>query len=186
MWQPGAGAGPGDGDALASLLTWGEPVEITADTKRSNWTWYATGPCHGIQLRSGRLVISCDHRTRATETEGERLYSHVIYSDDQGATWRIGGVVMEEGTNESVAVELPDGAVYLNCRDQHKRGRRCVAWSRDGGLTFDEVAWDEALVEPACQGTAIVLPDGRVLFCNPASATRDTLTVRVSGDGCRT
>ena len=32
--------------------TWADPVEITADVKHSGWTWYATGPCHGIQLRS--------------------------------------------------------------------------------------------------------------------------------------
>src|SRR6266508_4888788 len=92
-------------------LTWAEPVEITADVKRPDWTWYATGPCHGIQLTGGRLVIPCDHRTRVTAAEGEQLHSHVIYSDDHGATWQIGGVVTEEGTNESVAAELADGAV---------------------------------------------------------------------------
>ena len=41
--------------------TWSAPAEITATTKEPNWTWYATGPGAGIQLHSGRLVISCDH-----------------------------------------------------------------------------------------------------------------------------
>ena len=43
---------------------------------------------NGIQTRSGRLVIACDHNTRDNVR-----YSHVIYSDDRGATWKIGGVV---------------------------------------------------------------------------------------------
>ena len=33
--------------------TWTEPREITSATKRPDWTWYATGPGNGIQLRSG-------------------------------------------------------------------------------------------------------------------------------------
>ncbi|MBI3974271.1 MAG: exo-alpha-sialidase [Chloroflexi bacterium] len=172
--------------------TWAEPVEITAAVKRPEWTWYATGPCHGIQLQSGRLLIPCDHRVRATTTQDEARHSHVIYSDDHGATWQIGGRVAQEGTNESVAVETVDGAVYLNCRDQGRRGRRCAAWSRDGGRTFPEFWWDETLIEPACQASLARLTDARrhdrnrVLFANPASATRDTLTVRLSYDECHT
>ncbi len=170
---------------------WAPPVEITAGVKRPHWTWYATGPCHGIQLRHGRLLVPCDHRTRPTESEGEGRYSHVIYSDDHGATWQIGGVVAQEGTNECAAVETAVGAVYLSCRDQGKRGRRCAAWSFDGGQTFAEYRWEETLIEPACQGSLAALeetdPGGqlrtsRLLHCNPASATRDTLTVRL-GDG---
>jgi len=171
-------------------LTWSDPIEITQDVKRSNWTWYATGPCHGIQLRTGRLLIPCDHRARSTATQDEGRFSHTIYSDDHGATWHIGGIVAQEGTNESAAVELSDGAVYLNCRDQAKRGRRVAAWSRDGGLSFPEHRFEEALIEPACQGSLERLPtaDGRqaYLFCNPASLTRDTLSVKVSRDECRT
>jgi sialidase-1 len=171
-------------------LTWSAPVEISRDVKRPEWTWYATGPCHGVQLRSGRLVVPCDHRVRATTVQDEGRHSHLIYSDDHGATWRIGGVVQREGTNESAVAELGDGSVYLNCRDQARRGRRCGAWSRDGGLTFPEHRWEESLIEPACQGSLLHLTGtdgrGRVLFCNPASATRDTLTVKVSSDECRT
>ncbi|MGI8424255.1 MAG: sialidase family protein [Chloroflexota bacterium] len=170
-------------------MTWAQSVEISADVKRKGWTWYATGPGHGVQLASGRMIIACDHRAAPSGERGEAMYSHAIYSDDHGKTWRIGGLVPEEGSNESAVVELEDGSVYLNCRDQHKRGRRCGAWSRDGGETFGEHRWDDGLVEPACQGSLerITGTDGRVsvLFCNPASATRDTLTVKVSHDGCR-
>src|SRR5882724_1241891 len=74
--------------------SWTPPEEITASVKRPDWTWYATGPGNGIQLRSGRLVIPCDHNSA-----GGVRFSHVIYSDDRGATWKIGGIA-EEKTNE--------------------------------------------------------------------------------------
>ena len=81
-------------------MTWDPPVEITRDTKRANWTWYATGPGIGIQLRNGRLIIPCDH----AEAAGRQWFSHVIYSDDHGASWHIGGVV-GPNCNESQIVE---------------------------------------------------------------------------------
>jgi len=70
--------------------SWSAPVEITAQVKKPEWTWYATGPGNGIQLKSGRLVIPCDHNTT-----DNRRFSHVIYSDDAGATWKLGGIAEE-------------------------------------------------------------------------------------------
>ena len=172
--------------------TWANPVEITADVKRPGWTWYATGPCHAIQLRTGRLVVPCDFRSLHAETGAEARHSHVITSDDHGATWQVGGIVDIEGTNESVAVELADGRVYINCRDQARRGRRIVAISDDGGTTFEPARFDDALIEPACQGSAIGVPEwaprhaGSVIFANPASTTRDTLTVRLGSSDAST
>lgn len=47
-------------------VTWTRPVEITADVKKKNWTWYATGPGSGIQLErrphQGRLVTPQRYR----------------------------------------------------------------------------------------------------------------------------
>jgi sialidase-1 len=54
--------------------TWAKPVEITATTKREDWTWYATGPGCGIQLKSGHLVIPCDHNL----AESGKRRSHAI------------------------------------------------------------------------------------------------------------
>lgn len=164
--------------------TWSTPQDITAAVKPQGWTWYATGPGHGIQLRSGRLLIPCDHQA------GPVHYSHVIYSDDHGRTWQVGGRVAER-TDECTAVELTDGRVYLNMRSYHERDRRAVAWSTDGGESWSDIAFDEALVEPVCQAAVMRLTTkergrSRVLFCNPASRTRDHLTVRISYDECQT
>src|SRR5262249_33493084 len=42
--------------------TWDRPVDITKDVKKPEWTWYATGPGVGIQLKSGPLLLPCDHK----------------------------------------------------------------------------------------------------------------------------
>ncbi len=74
-------------------LTWSQPAEITASFEpfRSSYDWkvIATGPGHGIQTQSGRLVVPVwiaygkagDHHPSASAT---------IYSDDHGQTWQAG------------------------------------------------------------------------------------------------
>ena len=84
-------------------VTWAEPIEITSDVKDPSWTWYATGPTHGIQLtlgpKAGRMLIPCDHMVgKYFDRQRDPYHSHVIYSDDHGASWHIGGIV-DEGTN---------------------------------------------------------------------------------------
>lgn len=166
-------------------VTWTAPVEITAQVKPEGWRWYAIGPGHGIQLHSGRLLIPCDFSVGQPDPEHRYLGSHVIYSDDHGATWHVGGAIQGQ-VNECMAVQLADGAVYLNMRAYHGRNRRAVAWSQDEGLTWSAVTLDETLVEPICQAGLLGLPDDRVLFSNPASTRRERMTVRISADRCRT
>ena len=160
-------------------LTWSEPRDITAQVKRPDWNWYATGPCNGIQLRTGRLLIPCDHIA-----SGGAMGSHVIYSDDRGRTWQIGGTVGPQ-CNESTVAELAAGELLLNMRSYRGDHRRLVSRSRDSGLTWTPPAPDDALVEPVCQ--ASLLRVGRtLLFSNPAAETRRNLTVKSSPDGGRT
>ena len=167
--------------------TWSEPVEITASVKPPNWTWYATGPGVGIQLRygehRGRLIIPCDHALA-----GSKVYrSHVIYSDDHGESWRLGGAVGDH-VNECQVVELVDGRLLLNMRSYHGRNRRAVAFSADGGLTWSEPTLDPTLIEPVCQASILRFTDriegdrNRILFSNPASTRRERMTVRLSYD----
>jgi sialidase-1 len=173
-------------------LTWAAPKEITSDTKKPDWTWYATGPCNGIQLTRGphkdRLVAPCDHIT----AEGKRFYSHVIYSDDHGRTWKLGGVSPRDKLNESTVVELADGALMLNMRNYDGKKTRGVCLSRDGGSTWNGFYNDAALVEPVCQASILRWrwPEGGakglIAFSNPASQRREKMTVRLSDDEGRT
>ena len=174
--------------------TWAKPREITADTKLTNWTWYATGPGNGIQIErgphQGRLVLACDHIEADTKNGG----SHVIYSDDHGKTWNLGGSAPQAGVNECEVVELADGKLMLNMRS-HGGGKknRQVAISEDGGLTWKDQRLDEALIEPNCQGAIEryrwphKTEKGVILFSNPASQKgRVNLTVRASFDDGQT
>lgn len=161
--------------------TWSAPEEITAAVKRPDWTWYATGPGNGIQLRDGRLVIPCDHITAG----GKVMHSHVIFSDDRGRTWKIGGVAGEK-TNESAVVELGDRSLMLNMRSYHGQNRRAVAWSKDRGLSWSESQLDPALIESVCQASLIRYGKNVLLFSNPADTKRVKMTVKLSRDEGRT
>lgn len=156
--------------------TWATPREITATVTEPAWTWYATGPGVGIQLRSGRLVIPCDHVVEGTKEH----FSHVILSDDGGTNWRLGGSTAA-GANECQVVELPGEELLLNMRNAGRRHERIVSRSRDGGLTWANLEWDTKLVEPVCQAS-LIRAAKMLYFCNPASTRRERMTVRTSAD----
>jgi sialidase-1 len=182
--------------------TWSAPREITADAKRSNWRWYATGPVHGIAIESGvhagRLVIPANHSIAppagSSDTGAEAKYygGHVLYSDDGGATWRIGaeddnpnGYV---NVNETTVAELPDGRLYLNTREHNGSapGVRADAYSSDGGETLDAPYRPQVLLTgPVVQGSLLQV-EGRgepLLFAGPAEPTgRAGMALRVSRD----
>ncbi len=162
-------------------VTWQAPQEITASVKLPNWTWYATGPGAGIQLRGGRLMIACDHIEAGTK----RYFSHVIYSDDGGKTWALGGSAGDR-TNESTVVELRDGSLLLNMRSDRGKNRRAIATSKDRGMTWSEVSDNETLIEPVCEGSLIRYKKDRLLFSNPADTKRVKMTVRMSRDEGKT
>jgi sialidase-1 len=164
-------------------VTWAKPVEITRDVKKPEWTWYATGPGIGIQTKSGRLVIPCDSKSE----KGKVRESHVIFSDDHGKTWKLGGVV-GPGCNESQVAELDDGTLLLNMRSFQGNNRRLIATSKDGGATFTKPVADPALLEPVCQASLVRVPGEKntLLFSNPASTKREKMTVRLSRDGGKT
>lgn len=171
-------------------ITWSKPREITADVKKPDWTWYATGPGSGIQIEhgpdKGRLVIPCDH----IEAETKHYYSHVIYSDDHGATWKLGGTTPQHQVNECEVVELTGGKLMLNMRNYERTQRsRQTAISDDGGMTWHDQSHDPALIEPICQAAIerVRWPQGDkpgvVVFSNPASTSgRVNMTVRASFD----
>jgi sialidase-1 len=166
-------------------VTWSKPHEITPDVKDKSWTWYATGPGVGIQLASGRLLIPCNDALAGSKT----YQSHTIYSDDRGATWKLGGVAGVLG-NESQAVELSDGSVMTNMRSYRGKHSRAVSISKDGGQTWSAVHDDPALVEPVCQASITrIVRGGKVslLFTNPADPkSRRNLTLRISDDDGKT
>ena len=165
--------------------TWSAPADITSSVKQADWTWYATGPGVGIQIKTGRLVIPGNHAVAVTAVH----HSHVIVSDDGGRSWHLGGSA-DAGTNESQVVELADGRLMLNMRNHPPRleNFRMVATSSDRGTTWSTAKPDGVLIEPPAQAsllrftTAAAHDRNRLLFSNPASTRRERMTVRLSED----
>lgn len=173
-------------------LTWASPKEITADVKLASWGWYATGPGHGLQISNGaykgRLVIPCDNIERGS---GRKGYSHIIYSDDHGESWKLGGVTPPIGLNpnESTVAELADGRLILNMRVSNNNNLRMKSISADGGLTWSTPVDALSLVDPVCQGSMInvtIAGQHTLFFSNPSSITRTNMTIKSSTDGGNT
>jgi sialidase-1 len=164
--------------------TWAAGVEITQDVKKPEWDWVATGPGHGIQLASGRLLIPCDHRERDRQDWGKGGASHIVYSDDHGKTWKLGESTAF-GMNECQAVETADGGVLLSMRNYLATKQRAFSLSKDGGLTWSPPRLNEQVFCPVCQASIVrhsLAPENRILHSGPGGPGRTAMTVRVSYD----
>jgi sialidase-1 len=174
-------------------LTWSAAKDITTDVKQDGWAWNVTGPCHGIQLQKGphknRYVVPANH----TFIGAKGTYTHVIYSDD-GLNWKLGGIITEQGGNESTVVELKNGTLMLNMRNYNRKisKTRSFVTSKDCGLTWSKMQYAPELIEPVCQGSILNLTKNgkltsRILFSNPASEKeRVKMTIRMSKDNAKT
>lgn len=178
--------------------SWSPPLEITADVKRPNWGWYATGPGHGIAVRHGdhrgRLIVPANHsRIPDGDWQPNQLPplsgGHAIISDDGGRTWRIGFVDDNDGdlinANETAVAELADGRLIFNARNHRPSSgpSRVQAVSVDGGESLiTEYAPVAEIVAPQIQA-GMISPDGSTLLLTaPGVADRRAdLTVRIGG-----
>jgi sialidase-1 len=151
---------------------------------RGEWGWTGLGPVHGIvktqSPHKGRIVVAARHVDTDSKT-----YSHVIYSDDGGERWHIGGSLSLRST-EATVVELPNGDLMMNSRSRDSIGHRTAGISTDGGQTFREAYIDHALPEPAgVQGSLLRYGDA-ILFSNPHhDRERTNGSIQVSTDNGR-
>ena len=168
-------------------VSWSAPVEITGAFEKFkpayDWKVLATGPDHGIQTKSGRLVAPVWLSTGTGGNAHRPSVTATIFSDDQGRTWQAGEVAVpctDEwiNPNETVAIELADGSVMLNVRSESKAHRRLVTTSKDGATGWSTPKFDDALLEPICMGSIVrysLAKDGaknRILFSNPDNLSR--------------
>ena len=164
-------------------ITWAQPVEITSSVKKEKWDWYATGPCLGCQilmgLHKGRLVAPNYFTTR--ESGKVTSYSHIIYSDDYGKTWKPGEPTPVGGVGECSVAEIGEGTLMLNMRaDEGFYRKSCT--SIDGGLTWSSPQISIDQIDCKCQGSILSI-GGAVFLSNAASATeRINMTIKKSTD----
>jgi sialidase-1 len=168
-------------------VSWSKPVEITAAfepfRKDYDWKVLATGPNHSIQLRNGRLIVPVWLSTGTGGNAHRPSVTATIYSDDSGKSWHAGEIAVpctDEwiNPNETVAVELADGRVMLNVRNESKMHRRLVTTSKDGANGWSAPKFDDALLEPICMAGIVRYSTekgggkNRILFSNPHNLER--------------
>lgn len=170
-------------------LTWSQPVEITAtlDTFKAVYPWVvlAPGPGHGIQMTNGRLVVPFWLSDGSSNPNAKRR-SHrpsivvSVYSDDHGRTWKAGEVAVPDNDvtvipNETSVVQLADGRVLFNSRNESMNYRRLFTTSADGATGWSKPYFHDAFFEPICFGSMVrhsqqpAQSKNRILFCNPDS-----------------
>lgn len=166
--------------------TWGTPTDFSDQIYLPGWyaAWVASGSAH--QLESGRIVAAIGARKNSSNT----LTNHMIYSDDNGLTWHVGGQASTSG-DEAKIVSTEDGRLMMAIRTP---GKRRISWSTDVGQTWSVPVPQNELVEPGVNGDLIRstakskgFDKNRILFSVPNHATqRRNLSVFVSYDEGKT
>jgi hypothetical protein len=174
---------------------------------RCIWEGYTGALNSSLLLRSGRLLLPFSYyvpRTWGQRGEGLKAFtfmgmfdSVVLYSDDQGATWRLSNsltvqtpdITYAYGACEPVAVELADGTAWMLLRTQ--MGRFYESFSADGA------SWTQAspssIVSSDSPAGLVRLGDGRIVLIwnncqrHPyAYGGRQVLHAAISSDNGRT
>jgi sialidase-1 len=168
-------------------VSWSEPVEITSAFEEFkpeyDWKVIATGPTHGIELQSGRLIVPVWMSTGTGNHAHRPSITSVIYSDDHGTSWHRGEIALQNtevlvDPNEACMVELNDGSVLLNARSESKANRRLITSSPNGISQWSTPKFADNLLEPICMASLLkwnsVTVDGKhpIVFANPDNLTR--------------
>lgn len=185
-------------------LTWSKPMSLNSQVKKEYMSFIGPGPGNGIVLKNGkhkgRIVVPIYYGTRKFPL---RLSCCAVYSDDGGKSWSLGDTpnntrminsvkanCMTIGNNamltESQIIEQSDGT--LKCFMRNHDPKRCVAvaYSKNGGESWEDFRFVEQLPQSICQLSVIKLENTEkpyVVFVNAADkSNRKCGTVRLSED----
>lgn len=185
--------------------TWETPVNITLQTHRPNqpaanpaynfkedWRTYANTPGHAFQFQQGvykgRIYVAGNHSEGDVKERYTDHFAHGFYTDDHGKTFKISENIRFAGSNEAIATELSNSRMMMSVRNQKGDIRsRILAYSSNGGASWDTAYFDKQLPDPVCQGSLLTMgyKKGKaiVAHCNAADENlRDNLTLRISED----
>ena len=161
-------------------------LNFTEQVKQEAWTLHLAGPGSGITMKDGTIIIPAQFWQNGAKP---RSQSTICYSKDKGKSWKMGQGVGRD-TSECQVVQLKDGSLMLNCRDEGASRKRAVYITKDMGETWEEHPTHlKDLPEPTCQASIIRFRSKKhgdlLLFANPNSGNRgrrDRITIRVSKD----
>jgi hypothetical protein len=171
--------------------SWSGPREITRMIRPENRVSVGS-PGRGIQLKNtefrGRIIFPL--YATIPDGKGDRTWENLVaYSDDRGETWSLSEVIPHLDTvdfgNEAQVVELSDGSLLFNARNQEGQYRK-ISRSRDGGISWDTMKLDPGLPGVNCMGS-IINHHGELVYAGAANKKQRTNgTVRISTDNGET
>lgn len=152
-------------------VTWSAPNMLNEQVRTgraSNDCFYGVGPGRGLVTSTGRIVLPC-YTYKYGVGDGN---SSVIYSDDNGKTWKRSNDIARQ-TSEATVVEA-DGRLYLFAR------HGWYAASDDGGTTWKDertLASSGLDITTSCQIDALTYSqkiDGKtaIILSAPTGGTR--------------
>ncbi len=171
-------------------MSWENPINITDAFEgfKSIYPWkvVATGPGHGTQLSTGRILVPIWLSTSGVVDSATNTLAHfpsitsVLYSDDSGKSWLLGDIISPNNDtlvfpSEAACVELSSGEIMFNMRNESINYRRLVSFSPDGISGWTKPYYSDNFFEPICMAGMIrysIQPfqnKNRILFTNPDS-----------------
>lgn len=163
--------------SLDQGLTW--TVRRQIDTSFGPASGSQVGPGNGLQLslqnpHAPRRLLFIGHN-------GAYILDCIWYSDDHGKTYITANtsalVTMDEGS----LVELTNGDVVANMRNQNLFNSRGVSIRKDGGATWGDVVYDTKLPSFPVM-SPILRVGGSLFFSGPVHRGRTEGLVRRSDD----
>ena len=166
--------------------TWSTPRTLTNELYNTTYNEGAVqgsfaGSGRGLMLQrqkdkqlNGRIMFAMSHRFA-----NNNVQEYIIYSDDEGNTWKFSTQSAYSGGDESKLVELADGTVMISVRQGGQRGYNK---STDGGVTWGTQAKWADISGCACNGDILYVNKHVMLHSYPNNGSRKNLTIKASFD----
>lgn len=167
--------------------TWSAPRTLTDELYNTTYNEGAVqgsfaGSGRGLMLQrqkdeqlNGRIMFAMSHRFA-----NNNVQEYIIYSDDEGDTWKFSTQSAYSGGDESKLVELADGTVMISVRQNGQRGYNK---STDGGVTWGTQAKWADIDGNACNGDILYVNKHVMLHSYPNNGKRKNVTIKASFDG---
>lgn len=169
--------------------TWSTPRTLTNELYKTTYKEGAVqgsfaGSGRGLMLQrqkdeqlNGRIMFAMSHRFVVNGNRSVQEY--IIYSDDEGDTWKFSTQSAYNGGDESKLVELADGTVMISVRQSGQRGYNT---STDGGVTWGTQAKWADIDGNACNGDILYVNKHVMLHSYPNNGSRKNVTIKASFD----
>lgn len=166
--------------------TWSTPRTLTDELYKTTYKEGAVqgsfaGSGRGLMLQrqkneqlNGRIMFAMSHRFA-----NNNVQEYIIYSDDEGNTWKFSTQSAYSGGDESKLVELADGTVMISVRQSGQRGYNK---STDGGVTWGTQAKWADIDGNACNGDILYVNKHVMLHSYPNDGKRKNVTIKASFD----